>query len=189
MRDLSTYGFANNSRHSRRLSRLLKPQTDGTGPPGVNDNGLTLYDISRVLWFLKVCLLLTFRSQKRKMKLYHWTDRRKRLLALSICKNTGLMAISKELVYMAKKKENGPSRNRLERSDFSFQLILGRPGFNLFRWQHVRAECMMRQFLKTPKAYMVRQFDSLARPFAHGAVNGIIFLFPPEHVVNYQAVL
>ena len=134
LRDFSTYGFANNSRHSRRLSRLLKPQTDGTGPPGVNDNGLTLYDISRVLWFPKVCLLLTFRSQKRKMKLYHWTDRRKRLLALSICKNTGLMAISKELVYMAKKKENGPSRNRLERSDFSFQLILGRPGFNLFRW-------------------------------------------------------
>ena len=105
MRDFSSYRFANNSRHSKRLSRLLKPQTDGTGPPGVNDNGLTLYDITRVLWFPKVCLLLTFRSQKRKMKLYHWTDRRKRLLALSICKNTGLMAISKELVYMAKKKK------------------------------------------------------------------------------------
>ena len=113
LRDFSTYGFANNSRHSRRLSRLLKPQTDGTGPPGVNDNGLTLYDISRVLWFPKVCLLLTFRSQKRKMKLYHWTDRRKRLLALSICKNTGLMAISKELVYMAKKKRKRTEQEQI----------------------------------------------------------------------------
>ena len=74
MRDFNSYRFANNSRHSKRLSRLQKPQTDGTEPPGVNDNGLTLYD-NRVLWFLKVCLLLTFRSQKRKMKLYHWTDR------------------------------------------------------------------------------------------------------------------
>ena len=75
MRDFSSYRFANNSRHSRRLSRLLKPQTDGTGRPGFNDDGLTLYDNSRVLWFLKVCLLLTFKSQKRKMKRYHWTDR------------------------------------------------------------------------------------------------------------------
>ena len=32
--------FANNPRHARRLSHLLKPQTNGTtGPPGGNDNG------------------------------------------------------------------------------------------------------------------------------------------------------
>ena len=35
---------------------------------------------------------------------------------------------------------------------------------------------------------MVREPESLARPFAR--VNGIIiFLFPPEHFVNYQAAL
>ena len=32
--------IANNSRHARRLSRLLKPQINRTmGPPGVNDDG------------------------------------------------------------------------------------------------------------------------------------------------------
>ena len=31
--------FVNNSRHARRLSRLIKPQTNGTtGPPSVYDN-------------------------------------------------------------------------------------------------------------------------------------------------------
>ena len=68
------FNIGSQTRHSRRLSGLLKPQTDGTGPPGVNDDGLTLYD-NRVLWFLKVCLLLTLRSQKRRMKLDHRTDR------------------------------------------------------------------------------------------------------------------
>ena len=40
MRDFSSWRFANNSRHAKRLSRLLKPQTKGTtGLPGVNDDG------------------------------------------------------------------------------------------------------------------------------------------------------
>ena len=34
---------------------------------------------------------------------------------------------------------------------------------------------------------MVREPKSLPRLFARGVVNGIIFLFPPAHVVNYQA--
>ena len=37
---LSSLRFANNSRHARRLSRLLKTQTNGTtGPSSVNDTG------------------------------------------------------------------------------------------------------------------------------------------------------
>ena len=36
---------------------------------------------------------------------------------------------------------------------------------------------------------MVREPKSLARLFACGDVNGMIFLFPPGHVVNYQAAL
>ena len=37
---LSSLRFANDSRHARRLSRLLKSQTNGTTrPSGVNDNG------------------------------------------------------------------------------------------------------------------------------------------------------
>ena len=37
---------------------------------------------------------------------------------------------------------------------------------------------------------MVREPESLARPFARHSVNGIIiFLFPPEHFVNYRAAL
>ena len=40
IRDFNSLKFTNNSRHSRRLLRLLKPQTNGTtGPPRVNDDG------------------------------------------------------------------------------------------------------------------------------------------------------
>ena len=35
----------------------------------------------------------------------------------------------------------------------------------------------------------VQEPKSLARLFARGDVNGMIFLFPPGHVVNYQAAL
>ena len=36
---------------------------------------------------------------------------------------------------------------------------------------------------------MVREPKSLARLFARGGVNGMIFLFPTGHVVNYVALL
>ena len=36
---------------------------------------------------------------------------------------------------------------------------------------------------------MVREPKSLERLFARGDVNGMISLFPPGHVVNYQAAL
>ena len=39
-RDFSSYRFVNDSRHARRLSRLLKPQTNGTTElPVINDDG------------------------------------------------------------------------------------------------------------------------------------------------------